>query len=299
MRRIARRIAILLSLLAAAGAAAVTDSRTLAPQQALHLRIDAGEVTVRPGEAGNAAVDAALAPGQRLVWRESADRLVLLVDDRERLSPRPVTLQLRVPADASLVLDIGIASLDLDGAGGNHLVVRGGRGNVRITSVSPRIDIETGAGRIEARVGGARLRTNSVAGAQRIALSGSGTVHAATVSGAMDVGLDTGVPIRLSSVSGRVDLTLAATEGLDARVDTLSADVGIRVLGGQPFSATIAQARGRVSVPAAIAREADGSLRFGEGGGRLHLASFSGAIDIEAPTATATTAPAPAEPPDP
>lgn len=279
----ARAAWLALALAGASVAAPLRDERPLATAQVLHLRLAAGDVVVRGGDAGRAVVEADLQPGQRLVWRETADRLVLVIDDSARLTPRAAAVRLLVPADASLALDLGDATLDLDGVGGERLVVRGGRGDVRLASAAAQVDVDTDAGRIDVRVDGARLRANSVAGAQRLASTGDGALAVATVSGAIDLRMAKGAPVRVSSVSGRVALVIDDTAGLDAHVDTLGGGIDLQVLGGKPFSATVAQARGRVAVPDAIERRPDGTLRFGEGGGTIRMASFSGAIDISVP----------------
>jgi len=290
------RAVALLGLIAALAAApspaaVVNDERALAPGQVMHLRIEAGEVTVRPGDAGKAVVEADLAPGQRLVWREAFDRRILAIDDAERLRARPARVELRVPADASLRLQLGDATLDLDGVGGASVVIRGGRGDVRVVSTAGLVDIDTVAGRIEAEVEGSRLRAHSVDGAQRLAVAGAGGIAATTVSGALGVRLTSGAPIRLASVSGAIDLSLDATEGLDAKLETLSGDVGIRVQAGQPFVMRIAQAQGDVALPGGIVQRPDGTLAVGDGGGALRVASFSGAIDIAIRTEPAAATP--------
>lgn len=292
------RAIALLGLIAAVaagapGAAVVADERALAPGQSMHLRIEAGEVTVRPGEAGKAVVQADLAPGQRLAWREAIDRQVLVVDDAERLRARPTRVELRVPADASLRLQLGDAALDLEGVGGRSLVVRAGRGDVRVVSTAALVDIDTVSGRIEAQVEGSRLRANSVDGAQRLAVAGAGGIAATSVSGALDVRLATGASIRLASVSGAIDLSLDATEGLDARLETLGGDVDVSVPAGQPFVARLAQAQGDVALPAGIVQRPDGTLAMGEGGGALRIATFSGPVGIDVRPAPGTPAAAP------
>lgn len=290
------RTIALLGLIAAFAAAApeaavVADERALAAGQVMHLRIEAGDVTVRPGEPGKAVVQADLAPGQRLVWREAADRQVLVIDDAERLRARPARVELRVPVDTSLRLQLDDAALDLEGVGGRSLVIRGGRGDVRVVSAAGLVDIDTVSGRIEAQVDGSRLRANSVDGAQRLAAAGTAGVAATSVSGALDVRLANGAPLRLASVSGAIDLSLDDTGGLDARVETLRGDVGVRVQAGQPFVARLAQAQGDVALPAGIVQRPDGALAMGDGGGTLRIASFSGAIDVTTPAAQGTAAP--------
>ncbi|WP_397607212.1 hypothetical protein [Silanimonas sp.] len=292
------RAVALLGLIAAFAAApsfaaVVNDERALAPGQVMHLRIEAGEVTVRPGDAGKATVQADLAPGQRLVWREAFDRRILAIDDAERLRARPARVELRVPADASLRLQLGDATLDLDGVGGASVVIRGGRGDVRVVSTAGLVDIDTVAGRIEAEVEGSRLRAHSVDGAQRLAVAGAGGVAATTVSGDLGVRLANGAPIRLASVSGAIDLSLDATEGLDARLETLGGDVDVSIQAGQPFVARIAQAQGDVALPAGIVQRPDGTLAMGDGGGALRIATFSGPIGIIVRPAPAAATPPP------
>jgi hypothetical protein len=292
------RAVALLGLIAAltaapSSAAVVNDERALAPGQVMHLRIEAGEVTVRPGDAGKAVVEADLAPGQRLVWREAFDRRILAIDDAERLRARPARVELRVPADASLRLQLGDATLDLDGVGGASVVIRGGRGDVRVVSTAAIVDIDTVAGRIEAEVQGSRLRAHSVDGAQRLAVAGAGGVAATTVSGDLGVRLANGAPIRLASVSGAIDLALDATEGLDARLETLGGDVDVSIQAGQSFVARIAQAQGDVALPAGIVQRPDGTLAMGDGGGALRIATFSGPIGITVRPAPAAAAPPP------
>ena len=292
------RAVALLGLIAALAAApsssaVVSDERALAPGQVMHLRIEAGEVTVRPGDAGKATVQADLAPGQRLVWREAFDRRILAIDDAERLRARPARVELRVPVDASLRLQLGDATLDLDGVGGASVVIRGGRGDVRVVSTAGLVDIDTVAGRIEAEVEGSRLRAHSVDGAQRLAVAGAGGVAATTVSGDLGVRLANGAPIRLASVSGAIDLSLDATEGLDARLETLGGDVDVSIPAGQPFVARIAQAQGDVALPAGIVQRPDGTLAMGDGGGALRIATFSGPIGIIVRPAPAAATPPP------
>lgn len=282
----------------AADAAVVADERALAAGHVLHLRIEAGDVTVRPGEAGKAVVQADLAPGQRLVWREAVDRQVLVIDDAERLRARPAGVELRVPADTSLRLQLGDAALDLEGVAGGSLVIRGGRGDVRVVSTAALVDIDTMSGRIDAQVDGSRLRANSVDGAQRLSVAGAGGIAATSVSGTLDVRLASGAPIRLASVSGAVDLSLDATQGLDARLETLNGRVDVKVAAGQPFVARLAQAQGDVTLPAGLVQRPDGALAMGEGGGVVRIASFSGAIGIVVrPGAALPAAPANAETP--
>jgi hypothetical protein len=285
-------LALAAAAASAVNAAQVTDTRPVAPGQTIHLRVDAGAVTVRAGEPGIVAAAVDLAPGQALRWREAADRVVLVIDDRERLTPRAAALTLNVPADAPLVLRLGDASLDLQGVGGERLVVRGGRGDLRVAAASPMIDLETGNGAIEATVAGGRLRSVSVAGAQRLTAGGATRIDAGTVGG--ELGVQAAAPLRgrLSSVSGPIAVRLATTEALDLRAESLSGRIDARLPAGQGVQVSIAQARGDVTLPGGVTALAEGGVRVGEGGGRLALATFSGDIDVAVPADAEAPAPA-------
>ena len=279
------RAAVLLGLIVVwaampAVAAVVSDERPIAPGQVVNLRIDAGAVSVRPGEAGKAVVQADLLPGQRLVWRQALDRLVLVVDDSDRLSPRPADVALRVPPDTDLRLQLGDASLDLDGVGGERLVVRGGRGDLRVRAAARRVDIESSAGAIDAEVPEVGLRVSSVQGDLRLA-SGGGPVDASTVSGAIDARLATGAPVRLASVSGAVTLRVASTVGLDARLESLSGPLRVRTRAGDALSVAIQQASGSVRLTPAFLPAAEGRWRSGEGAAAATFRTFSGPVEVQ------------------
>jgi hypothetical protein len=299
-RPLIRPLAGLLALVLAGAAAAlpIRDERPLQPGQSFALRVDAGAVEVAAGEAGKVRVEADVAPGQRLVWREAADRHVLIVDDRERLTPRPATLRLFVPPEVDLVLRLGDASLRLAGVGGQRLRVEGGRGDVRVDSPAGSARIETGDGDIDAALPAGSLTSRSVGGRQRLAVAGApGRLDAASAGGAIEARLAAGGPVRLASVTGALAVSAGSSAELDAHLDTLSGRIELRLPAGQPMALELAQARGDLDLPAVFTAGADGRLRFGEGGGRARLASFGGAISVRFGPAPASGGPAEGEPP--
>ncbi|GAB3728791.1 hypothetical protein GCM10028794_02580 [Silanimonas algicola] len=273
-------LGFVLALQAVASAASVVDQRPIAPGQSIHLRVDAGAVVVGPGDAGEVAVDAALSPGQRLRWREGGDRLVLVVDDRERLSPRPVALTLSVPAGADLVISLGEASLRLGGLEGGRLRVDGGAGAVAVDAAMREVHVETRAGRIEVRGGAERIVARSLAGEQQIVAGGPARLDAETVSGALDARLVAGGTVRLASTSGPITLHTGPAAGLDARLDSLSGNLELRVPAGETLAVRALQARGEADFPGSFTMTADGLLRNGEGGGRVRASSFTGNLKL-------------------
>ncbi len=302
MCRAAPRIALGLSLRSAfalalavpafAGAATVADTRPMSPAQVLHFRIEAGAVVVRPGEAGTVAVDAGLLPGQRLRWREVADRLVLIVDDGERIKPRPVEVALSVPPDADLVLGLGDASLRLTGLEGGRLRVDGGAGAVSVDAAMRQVHVETRAGGIEVQGRSENVVARSIAGEQRIVAASATRLDAESVSGSLDARLAAGGSVRLASVSGPITFHTGPTAGLEARLDSLSGALELRVPAGEALAVRVLQARGEAEFPGTFTTAPDGVLRNGEGDGVVRATSFSGNLKVVVTDDPGPTAPA-------
>lgn len=281
-----RRVLIALWWIAAAvvatavDAAPLRDERPLPEGLAVMLRIDAGAVTVEAGDPGTVAVDVDLLPGQRLLWREGLDHLVVVLDDSERLLARPSTLRLRVPPTANLTLRVGDSALQLAGVGGQRLRVEGGRGDVVVASASPDVMIETRQGAIDARVQGGRLATNSVGGRQRVEATAQTEIEASSVDGAIEARLAVGARVRLASVSGAIRLQANAGAGMEAQLETLAGDLELRLPSGEPFGVRVVQASGEAVLPPTYVPSSDGRWASAEGGGTARLVSFSGNIRV-------------------
>ena len=242
----AGRLAFVLSLLLAASPAAalpVSDERPLQPDGELRLRMERGSLLVRVGDAPLARIDADLQPGQRLLWAGDDASAALRVADPDRLQPRPATVAMTVPAGVRLVLDLGDASLDLLAAGGGGLKVRSDNGAVRLDTTASDIRVDTLAGPVDA------------------GLSGPGR-------------------LRVSTLSGSITVRLAAPAEVDAALESLSGVIRLRAPAGAAYRVELAQGSGSAAWPAAAALAPDGSLRLGEGGGRVRIASFSGAVEV-------------------
>lgn len=285
MRRALIAASGMLALMAGgvATAAPLTDERPLLEGRAVVLRIEAGDVVVEPGDPGKVGVEVDLLPGQRLLWRDGLDRLVVVLDDSVRTVPRPSRLRLRVPPAADLVLRIGNSRLDLSGVGGQRLRVEAGRGDVVVASAAPDIAIETTQGAIEARSEGGRLATHSVGGRQRLEATGAVEVEASSVAGSIEARLAAGARVRLASVGGPIQLDIAEGQGMDAQVETLSGNIDVRLPPGEPFGVRVAPSSGTVELPPTYTPRADGLWSSASGGGSARLTSFSGNIRVAEP----------------
>lgn len=288
-----RRILIALSVAAAvaataADAALLTEERALPEGRAVMLRIEAGNVVVEAGDPGIVAAEVDLLPGQRLLWREGLDHLVVVLDDSERVVPRPSAFRLRVPPTANLTLRLGDSALQLAGAGGQRLRVEGGRGDIVVASAAPDVVIETRQGAIDARIQGGRLATNSVGGRQRLEASAQAEIEASSVDGPIEARLASGARVRLASVSGAIRLDAADGAAMDAQLETLAGDLELRLPSGEPFGVRVSQASGDVVLPPTYVPSGGGRWASASGGGVAQLVSFSGNIRVvEAPPAAA------------
>lgn len=269
----------ILGLSAEAAVVRVAEERPLDAGQALHLRLEAGSLEVRPGEAGKVGLEATLAPGQRVIWRESVDRRVLIVDDPERLSPRRSELRVAVPAGAPLVIHLGGASLDLQGAESPRLVVRGGSG-ARIAGAFDAADVRVDGAldlQLEGPTGDVRAEGREV---EVVAQGAIGSVAVDAVGGPSTLALDRPRRVRATSVSGAITLRLGSASGADVVLESLSGDLRVDVVGAWPRAIVPQLATGDLSLPAAETPRVAAGAAVGEGG-RLVLRSFSGDARVE------------------
>lgn len=252
-----RAVCLLLALLPGLAGAVVlpiTDARPLAAEGELRLRMPAGALELRPGTEPEVRLEGELAPGTRLRWRETANGLGLVLEHRERLSPPPARLRLAVPATARLRLEVGDTAVDAQGVGEGGLRLRGGGGDVAVR-------------------GGEGLRE----------------LHVETGAGAIRLDLPRPGRVRAESVGGAIEARLGGTEGAEVRLESFSGPLRLQLPAGGPARLELRQAGGPLVLPEAAQARPDGTVVLGEGegegGGRVRLVTFSGAVRVlEDPT---------------
>lgn len=268
-------LCVLCAAPAVAGALAVAEERPLADGQALHVRVEAGSVQVRAGEAGKVRLQAELAPGQRVVWREAPDRLALIVDDPERFTPRPSEMSVTVPPSARLVLHLGRAALDLQGVEAVRLVVRCGA-EARIAGAFETVDVAVD-GPVDLRLEEASRSVR--AEGTEVDLVARGGVDAVAVDarrGAATLALNRPRRVRATSVSGPITLRLGESSGADVMLDSLSGDLRVELSGPWPGVIVPRLGRGSFEVPDVMADKVAPKADPAGEGGRLVLSSTSG-----------------------
>ena len=277
-------VGLFLSLsFAAAWAAPVRDQRALQPDGELRVRMEAGRITVRAGTEPQALVEANLFPAQALRWRGDARGLALIIDDGTRLRPRDAELLLTVPAGVRLFLSVGDGAVDAEGVGAAGLVISGGDGDVRVVAAAGTLAASTRAGRIDAELGAADARLSTLSGAV-VARSGQGPprLTVQTLSGAVEVSLAAPERVTIETVSGDVAARFESLQGADVQLESLRGNVLLDVPQGVAASLELDAAKGKVALPPDAAQQPDGSVRLGEGGGRVVMGSFTGGLTVSA-----------------
>ena len=196
-------------------------------------------------------------------------------------------LKIHVPQNSSLDVSLVSADLKVNGVGGNH-------------------HLQTVSGAIQGEVGGGDLQVNSVSGDVRlsahdarsahiqsvsgdITLSGaSGDLTLSTVSGDANATLGDLARVHLESVSGDISVTanaLTAQGWLEAT--TVSGDLRLHLaampdadIDVQSFSGDISNCFGPKPVEEKYGPGSRLNFRSGKGGGRVHVESKSGDVDL-------------------
>lgn len=258
MRAVVCLLLVLLPGLAGAVLLPVIDTRPLAAEAELRLRMEAGRIELRAGNEPQVRLEGELAPGTRLRWQERVGGLALLIETPARLRPSPAVLRLVVPSSARLRLDVGDAEVLADGVGAGGLHLRGGRGDLQV---------QGGPGLRD-------LRIESTSGAIRIELPQAGRVRA-------------------ESVAGRIELRLGSAEGAEVRLESFTGPLALHLPPGLPARLRLRQAQGPLLLPeeARLRPDGDVDLGEGEGGGRITLQSFSGPVQVLADPIVQRTSP--------
>lgn len=289
---LASLLMLLLSMpFSAAWAAPVSDQRDVLPDGELRLRMEAGRLVVRAGQEPKVLVEADLAPAQALRWRGNERGLALIIDDSTRLRPRDAEVRLTVPAGVRLVLSVGDASVDAEGVGASGLVVSGGNGDIRLSSVAGSVAADSRAGRIEADLSNAGARVSTLSGAVLLrAAQGPSRLSVQTLSGSVELNLAAPAAAKVETVSGAITARIDALQNSDVQLESLRGDLILDLAAGAPATLTLAAATGKIALPPDALQQADGSVRIGEAGGRVRMGSFAGGL-----TVLTTRVPAPTE----
>ena len=133
------------------------------------------------------------------------------------------TLEIQIPAGASLGIQTVNATVDVQGVVG-EVEVSTVNGNVRIAAGSKAIDVETMTGAVEVRAQGAPVEIETISGAITVA-GASGEVAIESVSGTVDVAGANVSALQVKTTTGGVVFrgSIAARGGIE--IETFSSPV--------------------------------------------------------------------------
>jgi hypothetical protein len=283
-----------------------TIDHPIGPTGRLTMKVTSGDVAVRGVPGGDAHVranyeiraaseeeaDRAFAEAQLRVERGEGHLTVEETDDRSSLGMlvgKVLSGRAHVDVDFSVELPEQ-AELRLEGVSAD-VNVEQLRGEQRYNTVSGDLSLT--------HIGGS-VRVESVSGDVTVRADHPISIRADGVSGDMSLVAPLIRALRANSVSGDIDVEGQLAADVEHRVDTISGDVSVGLLGGANF-----EVRGISSdVVSDLAHRIEGRqdrrrVVVGEGGPDFIFNSMSGDLSIRRPRRLDRLAPQPPEPPRP
>jgi DUF4097 and DUF4098 domain-containing protein YvlB len=194
-------------------------------------------------------------------------------------------LDIKVPREAELKIDVVSAQVAVSGTSGRALDVNSVSGKIRIDSTAKELEIGSISGGVELTGRSERAHVGTVSGDIN-ARSAISRLKFDTVSGSINIETGEYREFSTSSVSG--DISLRGKPSADARLDseTMSGDVRIQLpadvsarIGAATFSGRIRSDFGTVKEPEhGPGRSLETTV--GSGSARIKIDTFSGDIDI-------------------
>jgi len=246
----------------------------------LRIVLPRGGLTVRPSGDGQVHVRGRLAAGQRLRRAERPAGPVLRVLDEGRLFPAAATLEVDVPADASLSIEVDDAELDLEDVGGERLRIDGGARALRVVSDSPEVRVQSRSGPLSLQLSGQRLFIATLSGQVDLVAPTPGVqARIDSVAGSLQLQLQQPGPMRVETVSGRIDLRTGQGNA-PVSMETVTGDIELQL--AQDTTAVLKFEPGAqpLGLRGALVAGADGLARVGDGAWPLRLATLSGRLTV-------------------
>lgn len=199
----------------------------------------------------------------------------------------PSTLEISLPATASVSVDTVSAGVDVTGVRGPRLGVDSVSGDVRVRAArvgEARFDNVSGS--VDAEVESDDIGVDSVSGDIRVAGRLGGRVRIDTVSGDADLELGPVGSLTLSSVSGDLGVAAGLAPGGSLRADSVSGGIRVALPADASARIEVETFSGGISSPVGeVKTEKYGpgkslQARLGRGDGLVKLESFSGNVRI-------------------
>jgi DUF4097 and DUF4098 domain-containing protein YvlB len=202
-------------------------------------------------------------------------------------SAEPTTLEVTVPARASVDVDGVSADIDVQGIAGRKLSVASVSGDVVVSASSPgEASIDNVSGDLTLRMTSPKVKIETVSGDLSLFGGFSGDLNIDSVSGNVKVTSTQVNQVELSTVSGDATLNVALLPNALVKADTLSGGLTLVLpkstsaqLHAETFSGDIVSPSGHVEKEDGPGETLD--TKFGAGQGRIKLETFSGDLNVE------------------
>jgi len=287
--------ASLLFALPALAATPIDQTRPLSLDGSLRIENLMGEVVVRTWDKPQVHVTGSLGEGvEKLEIGQGGDSLAIEVKYPRNdggwfggNKSEPSRIEVRMPAGASLVVDVVSAQVDIEGLASPRLVVDSVSGDVRLRATraaEARFDLVSGD--LEGDLDSADISVDTVSGDVRLSGRGGGELGVDSVSGDTELEYDSLRRAIMDSVSGDVSLRTALAPSGRISADTVSGGVQLRLpadtsarLSVETFSGSISSPVGKVKTEK-YGPGATLDAQLGAGDGELKLVTFSGGVRL-------------------
>jgi DUF4097 and DUF4098 domain-containing protein YvlB len=297
MKQTALHSALLL-LLAWSGAAQasspISETRSVNADARIDISNIKGDVTVSGWDKNEVSITGTLGDGaKKLAIDGSGSSLTIKVEPPDKQGwfnwgsesrMGNTSLDLKVPRNAEMKIEVVSAEVALSGVAGRSLNVNGVSGKLRLDSDAKEVDVDSVSGNIELTGKAERGHLETVSGNVRARGLG-GQIKFETVSGDIDAENGDYREINAGTVSGDINLRGKPTKDARIEVETMSGDVHLYLpaditsrIHATTFSGSIRSDFGKVKEE----EHGPGSSLDATLGndGRVNLQTFSGDIEV-------------------
>jgi DUF4097 and DUF4098 domain-containing protein YvlB len=278
----------------------INQSRPLAPDGKVNIENLKGRIVVRTWAQPQVRITGSLGKGvEKFIVDGDAHTLNIKVKypqggsgwfgwGKSDARTEPTTLEITLPARASVDVESVSADVDVQGIAGGRLSVQNVSGNVVVAASSPgEASLENVSGDLNLRMTSSKVKIETVSGDLSLQGGFAGDVNIDSVSGKVDVTGSRIDQFELSSVSGDSRLQLALQPSATVKTESVSGTVTLVLpkaasarLHAETFSGDIVSPAGHV-VKEEYGPGQTLDARLGAGQGRINLESFSGDINVQ------------------
>lgn len=254
-----------------------------------------GQVTVSGWERSEVAITGTLGDGAKALLVEGGGaHLTIKVEPPDKQGwfswgadsrMGDTLLDIKVPKQAEMRIEVVSADLTLSGVAGRRLDVESVSGNLRLDSGAREVEVDSVSGDVDLAGNASRSHLESVSGNIR-ARGLAGELKLETVSGDIDAEGADYREITAGTVSGDINLRGSPASGMRVDVESMSGDVHLYLpadvsarLSASSFSGRIRSDFGSVTEP----DHGPGSrldTTAGSGDGNVRIETFSGNVDV-------------------